>query len=264
MKLPRILIIEDEKPAAEKLQRTILKYNSNLEISGPIDSIKSAVEYLNENLNEIDLIFLDIRLIDGESFSIFEQIEINKPVIFTTAYDTYALEAFKLNSIDYVLKPYTYSEIEKALNKYQKIYNDKTAINPQLPFDVSLLEKFIAQNQKHYKSRFMVKKGEKIKAIDVSEIKLFYADDRDVYLLANDNRRYSVNNKLEEVCELIDPSNFFRVNRTFLVQFSAIIEVIAYSNSRLKLDVGFKFDKDIIVSRDKVNSFKLWLEGDNE
>jgi len=258
----KVLIIEDEKPAADKLQRTILKYDNTIQILGPIDNIKAAVSYLKDNLNDVDLLFLDIRLIDGESFSIFEQIEINKPVIFTTAYDEYALQAFKLNSIDYVLKPYTFDDIERAINKFHKIYDSRTD-SKQLPFDVSILEKLLLQNQNQYKTRFVVRKGEKIKAIETSDIKLFYADDRDVYLVSTDGRRYSVNNKLEEICKLIDPTKFFRVNRTFLVQFGSINEIIAYSNSRLKLDVGFKYDKDIIVSRDKVNDFKKWMEGDS-
>jgi len=258
----KILIIEDEIPAAEKLRRNILKYSTDFEILASIQSIKKAVEFLSENQDSVDLLFLDIRLIDGESFSIFKQIEIDKPVIFTTAYDEYALEAFKLNSIDYILKPYTFSDIKTALDKYQKIYSKIEKIPQQLPFDVLMLEKLLQSNKKHYKNRFVVRKGEKIKAIETAEIKLFYADDRDVYLLSSDNRRYAVNNKLEEVCSLVDPTKFFRVNRTFLVQFDAIVEVIAYSNSRLKLDVGFKFDKDIIVSREKVNEFKSWMEGD--
>ncbi|MBI9066312.1 MAG: response regulator transcription factor [Salinivirgaceae bacterium] len=258
----RILIIEDEKPAADKLERQLKKYNDDFIISGPIESVAEAVKLLELKQNEFDLLFLDIRLIDGESFSIFEKVKINKPVIFTTAYDNYALEAFKLNSIDYILKPYTFDSIKIALDKFYSLSESLSEFSQKPSINMEMIQNLLNANKKQYKTRFMVRKGEKIKAIETDDIKLFYADDRDVYLLSTDNRRYAVNQKLEETCNLVDPKKFFRVNRTFLVQYNAIEEVIAYSNSRLKLNVNFKFDKDIIVSREKVNDFKRWMEGE--
>lgn len=262
MKNLRILIIEDEKPAAAKLERQLLQYSGDFQIKGPIESVAEAIKILEAKQNEFDLLFLDIRLIDGESFSIFEKVKINKPVIFTTAYDNYALEAFKLNSIDYILKPYTFDSIKIALDKFYSLSESLSEYSQKPSINMEMIQNLINGNKKLYKTRFIVRKGEKIKAIETSEIKLFYADDRDVYLLSKDNRRYAVNQKLEETCTLVDPKKFFRVNRTFLVQYDAIEEVIAYSNSRLKLDVNFKFDKEIIVSREKVNDFKRWMEGE--
>lgn len=262
MKNLRILIIEDEKPAAAKLKRQLLQYSENFQIYGPIESVAEAVKLLEHKQDDFDLLFLDIRLIDGESFSIFKKVKIITPVIFTTAYDNFALEAFKLNSIDYILKPYAFDSIKIALDKFYALSESLSAFSPKSSINMEMIQNLITGHKKQYKTRFMVKKGEKIKAIDTSNIKLFYADDRDVYLLSKDNRRFAVNQKLEETCNLVDPKKFFRVNRTFLVQYDAIEEVIAYSNSRLKLDVNFKFDKDIIVSREKVNDFKRWMEGE--
>lgn len=263
MKNLKILIIEDEKPAAAKLERQLLKYNSEFQISGPVESIADAVTILEKKQADFDLLFLDIQLIDGKSFSIFEKVEVKKPVIFTTAYDQFALEAFKLNSIDYILKPYSYENIKTALDKFFQLSQTMVEYSDQPPVNIDLIQQLLGKQQKQYKSRFMVRKGEKIKAIETTDIKLFYADDRDVYLLTRDNRRFAVNQKLEEISALVDPKKFFRVNRTYLVQYDAIEEVIAYSNSRLKLDVDFKFDKEIIVSREKVNEFKRWMEGED-
>lgn len=253
-----IAIIEDEKPAAEKLTKLIKTYDSSYCIFGPFSSISSSVEFLSNNMESIDLLFVDIQLTDGISFSIFEQINIQKPIIFTTAFNEYAIQAFKLNSIDYILKPYNLADIESAFVKYKSLKSSFSDTNQS--FDIKALQEMVSQKP-NYKTRFMVRKGDKIKAIETKQIKLFYADDRDVYLLNDENRRYSVNLNLEEVNKLLDPETFFRVNRTFIVQFNAISEIIAYSNSRLKLDVGFKTDKDIIVSRDKVAEFKKWIEG---
>lgn len=263
MKNLRILIIEDEKPAAQKLERQLLKYNESFIISGPIESVADAVNLLSTEQNNFDLLFCDIRLVDGESFSIFEKIKVDKPVIFTTAYDEFALEAFKLNSIDYILKPYTFDNIKIALDKFYQLSESMAGFAAQSNVSMEMIQQLLEGQKKQYKTRFMVRKGEKIRAIETSDIKLFYADDRDVYLLTRDNRRYAVNQKLEETTNMVDPKKFFRVNRTFLVQYDAIEEVIAYSNSRLKLDVAFKFDKDIIVSREKVNDFKRWMEGED-
>lgn len=259
----RILIIEDEKPAVEKLTSILLKYNSKFSIVKNTISINESVEFLKSNLNSIDLIFLDIQLTDGLSFSIFEKIKITKPVIFTTAYNEYALKAFQLNSIDYILKPYIFEDIKKALDKFFNFKNVIQEKDESEQFDIEFIKKVIAQEKSPiYKERFMVRKGEKIKAIDTSDIKLFYADDRDVYLISSENRTFAVNHKLEEVEKMLDPKKFFRVNRTYIVQFVAINEIIAYSNSRLKIDTNCRLDKEIIVSREKVGAFKRWIEGE--
>lgn len=257
-----VLIIEDEKPAAEKLERLLKKYQPAINISGPIVSVEGAVAVLTEKADNFDLVFLDIRLIDGESFTIFKQVEVNLPVIFTTAYNQYAIEAFKLNSIHYLLKPYSFDDLKQALDKFYKVSHVKKSAPAPPQVDMELLQQLIQSPEKKYKSRFMVRKGEKIKTLDTNQIKAFYADDRDVFLLSDDNRRFSVQQKMEELEQVLNPKQFFRVNRTYIVQVNAINEIIAYSNSRLKIDVGFSFDKEIIVSREKVPSFKKWMEGE--
>lgn len=262
MQILRALLIEDEKPAAAKLERLIKQYDEAIQITGPIESIHDAVSTLQADKDAFDLLFLDIQLVDGKSFEIFNQIKIDVPIIFTTAYDEFAIEAFKHNSIDYILKPYNFDAIKTALDKFYRINSHKTQAKAETKIDLSLIEQLLNKSEKQYKKRFMARKGDKLKAVETENIKLFYADDRDVYLITMDNKRYAVNQKLEEIDGLVDPTRFFRVNRSFLVHFNGIKEVIAYSNSRLKLDVDFKYDKDIIVSREKVNIFKLWLEGE--
>lgn len=253
----KVLIIEDEVPAAEKLQRYLSKYDTSIEVAGVLNSVRAAVEWLQVNQAQIDLIFMDIQLIDGLSFQIFQQVEVRKPVIFTTAFNEFALDAFKVNSIDYLLKPITFTDLSGSLKKFQSL---KEQFNWTPEQNVRIQQAF-STPQKDYKNRFMVKLGEHIRSITSDNIVVFYADGRDVFLVTNQLRKFIIDYTLESLDEILDPKLFFRLNRTFIVNINAIKDVIVYSNSRLKIILNVEFDKEIIVSREKVGEFKEWFDG---
>ncbi|WP_397446834.1 LytR/AlgR family response regulator transcription factor [Polaribacter sp. R77954] len=247
-----IVIIEDEQLAAEKLERYLLKYKSDLKIIAVLSSISDAVNWFATNQN-YDVVFMDIQLTDGLSFKIFNQTKINKPVIFTTAFDEYAVDAFKVNSIDYVLKPITFTDISKAMNKLKLM---QTLFNP-----VALSKVVEVVQQKKEKDRFLVRLGNHIHSIKTEEIALFFAEGRTVYLVTKAGKKFIIDFKLEDLKNLLNSHVFFRVNRSFIINITAIKDVIVYSNSRLKIMLIVKLDKEIIVSREKVSAFKTWLEG---
>ena len=249
----KVVIIEDELLAVDKLERYLLKYNSNIVIIEKFSTISESVNWFQSN-KEYDVVFMDIQLTDGLSFEIFNQTQITKPVIFTTAFDEYAIDAFKVNSIDYILKPITFTDVSKAMSKLtemQKVFSDnKTLVN---------VVNQIAE--KKTKDRFLVRLGNHIHSIKSTEISLFYADGRTVYLITNTKRKYILDYKLESLEEVLNPPGFFRVNRTFIVNISDIQDVLVYSNSRLKITSKVFNEKEIIVSREKVNAFKSWFAG---
>ena len=249
----RIVLIEDESLAAEKLERYLLKYDDTIEIVSTLSSISEAVIWFEKN-NDFEVVFMDIQLTDGLSFEIFNQIKINKPVIFTTAFDEYAIDAFKVNSVDYILKPITFTDVSKAMNKLksmQTLFSSNKVIDDV----VKTITKI------KIKDRFLVRLGNHIHSIKANEISLFYADGRTVYLVTNENKKFILDYKLEDLFLVLDQSEFFRVNRTFIVNINAIKDVIVYSNSRLKISPKTIIEKEIIVSREKVSAFKNWFEG---
>ena len=247
-----IVIIEDEQLASEKLERYLLKYSSEISIISVLTSISDAVKWFQNNIN-YDVVFMDIQLTDGLSFEIFNQVKINKPVIFTTAFDEYAVDAFKVNSIDYVLKPITFTDISKAMSKLKSM---------QSLFNVNDVKKVVEViHQKKEKDRFLVRLGNHIHSIKTEEIALFYAEGRTVYLVTKENKKFIIDFKLEDVNNLLNAKLFFRVNRSFIININAIKDVIVFSNSRLKITPKVTTDKEIIVSREKVSAFKTWLEG---
>jgi len=253
-----VLIIEDEVPAAEKLERYLLKYDSATVIAARLNSVADAVAWLRDHQEQVDLIFMDIQLMDGLSFQIFQQVQVRKPVIFITAFNEFALDAFKVNSIDYLLKPITFTDLSNSLKKLE-------SLREQLQWSDSktrqLSDVFSSNKTKDYKTRFMVKLGDHIRSITADQISLFYADGRDVYLVTVQNRKFIVDYTLETLEDLLDPTVFYRVNRTFILNIHAIKDVMMYSNSRLKISLTQEFDKEIIVSREKVNPFKEWFDG---
>ena len=252
----KVLIIEDEIPAAEKLERYLMRYDPDTEVVDKLNSVKAAVSWLKIRQQEIDLILLDIQLIDGKSFSIFDQVEVTVPIIFTTAFDDYAIKAFDVNSIAYLLKPITFDDLTTALDKYRKLQKkDKNELMHMSEVLKSL------NNTKTYKTRFMVKIGEHIRSVTTDHIAMFYADGRNAYIVNFDERHLIIDYKLEELEDLLNPEHFFRANRTFIVSINAIKDVLVYSNSRLKIITEIKLDKDIIVSREKVGAFKQWFDG---
>lgn len=259
--MKHILIIEDEVPAAEKLIHFVRKFDQTLLIHGPIPSIEEAIHWLNNPKNKSDLIFMDIYLADGPCFDIFKQTEIQQPIIFTTAYNEYALEAFKHNSIAYLLKPISYSDFSDGMQQFKRMQTVFSGSQTTQASILELLSNISTKATPTYKSRFMVKSGERIRSIPLEDIAIFYAEGRTAFLYTNTQRKYIVDYTLAELESILDPALFFRVNRSFLVQISAIQEVLQYSNSRLKLALHVGNDFEIIVSREKVPFFKAWFDG---
>lgn len=254
----KVLIVEDEVPAAEKLTRYLHKYDQNIEVLNRLDSVKSASEWLESHQQDLDVIFMDIQLVDGKSFEIFNKVEINKPIIFTTAFDDYAIDAFKVNSIDYLLKPITFDDLSVAIGKLDRL---RESLAKEKTPEIDIRSVLNQLQKKSYKNRFMVKLGDHIKSITTGDISLFYAEGRTVYLVTNENRKFIIDFKLEELEDMLDPAEFFRLNRSFIVNINAIDDVVVYSNSRLRISPNIDFDKEIIVSREKVNPFKEWFSG---
>lgn len=253
-----VLIVEDETPAVEKLVRYLQRYSPAILVIQVCDSIAHTVSWLTAHQSEIDLIFMDIQLKDGVSFSIFSQVKVQKPVIFITAYNEFALEAFKVNSIDYILKPVTFDDLQAGLEKFES-FRAQFVVN-DLRID-SLKALAEGSGPKTYKSRFMVKVGDHIRSITTDQILIFYADGRDVYLVTTQSRKFIIDFTLEALEEVLDPALFFRVNRTYILHINNIQDVVMYSNSRLKIATQPAWDKEIIVSREKVGEFKDWFDG---
>ena len=253
----RALIIEDEKPAAEHLQRLISQVDSKTEISLVIPSVDEAVAWFSNNPMP-DLIFLDVQLSDGLSFEIFDRVDITCPVIFTTAYEEYAVKAFKYNSIDYLLKPVSLADLKNALNRFASAGNNSMDSSIQvLRFKVDQVMRSLTNK---FKSRFVVNVGMHLKAIETSNIALFYSLEKSTFILENTGKTYDINYSLEQVEKLVDPAQFFRISRKHIVNIDAIADIISYSASRLKLKVSNSRDDDILVSRSKIAEFRKWLE----
>ncbi len=254
----KVIIVEDEVPAAEKLERYLQKYDSSIQVIAKFDNVAGTVSWLKENQNSIDLIFMDVQLIDGLSFQIFQQTQVTRPVIFTTAFNEFALDAFKVNSIDYLLKPITFTDLSSSLKKLETLRQQFQWGNEQTE---KVQQAFSGMKTKEFKNRFMVKLGEHIRSITADQISVFYADGRDVYLVTTQGRKFIIDYTLEALEDILDPAIFYRLNRTFIVNINAIKDVLVYSNSRLKITLQQEFDKEIIVSREKVAEFKEWFDG---
>lgn len=251
----KVLIIEDEKPSARRLQRMLVE--QDIEVLSMLHSVEEAVDWFSSNEHP-DLILLDIQLSDGLSFEIFEQVEVKSAIIFTTAYDEYALKAFKLNSIDYLLKPIDEDELIAAINKYK---NNTVERNQQLQVDINQIKKLLVNPlDKNYKERFTVKIGQHLKMIPLDEIECFYSENKGTYIFTSDGRDYLIDKSLEQLDEVLDPTKFFRVSRKFFVNINKIKDIISYTNSRLKIILNAFDTHEIIVSREKVRDFKNWLE----
>ncbi|GAA4820240.1 LytTR family DNA-binding domain-containing protein [Algivirga pacifica] len=250
----KVVIVEDEPLAQVELIRLLNACEQTVEVVESLDSIEDTVDWLQVNPMP-DLLFLDIQLSDGLSFSIFEQLEITCPVIFTTAYDEYAIRAFRVNSIDYLLKPVEQEQLQQALDKYELLQSQYSAV------DYTVL-KDLMKGPKSYKDRFAVTLGERIVHVGIDEVAYFYADNSVVYLQTTSPKRYIVNYKLEQLEQLLNPRDFFRVNRTYLVALKSIESVHKYFNSRLLLQLMPATKEEVLVSRARVSSFMDWLEGE--
>jgi DNA-binding LytR/AlgR family response regulator len=251
----RILIVEDEPQAAQRLSTLVNELLPGVDIVAKIDSVKKSVEWLSKNLHP-DLILMDIQLADGLSFEIFENVDVRSPVIFTTAYDEYALKAFKVNSIDYILKPVDKEELRNAIEKLHGL--KKSDADNQIA--LQNIQEAVRLLTKKFKTRFVIKVGEHLRTIEVSAIRFFYSQEKTTFGVTDDNRQYILDFTLEELEEMVDPSDFFRINRKYFVSSSAIQDIINYSNSRLRLVLKNCSDNDVIVARERVQEFKSWLD----
>ncbi|TRX63199.1 LytTR family DNA-binding domain-containing protein [Carboxylicivirga sp. M1479] len=255
----RVLIIEDEKPAVDNLKHLLNRYDNSIEVVGELDSIQASVEWFSNPLNTVDLVFMDIHLSDGLSFEIFNKTQLNLPVIFTTAYNEYAIQAFKVNSIDYLLKPLDYDDLFSAMEKLESLRENLSSASQRIKLEE--LNEALLHYRKTYKERFMVKLGERIKSVTSDKIVLFYAEGRNAFILTSKGNRYIIDYKLEELEELLNPGTFYRISRSFIVNINHIQDVLVHSNSRLKIQFEQPFDREVIVSREKVNHFKNWFSG---
>ena len=248
-----IIIIEDEKPAARLLQRKVEKFGLN--VNTMLHSVEEAIHWFQNN-NHPDLIFLDIQLSDGLSFEIFEIIDIKSAVIFTTAYDEYALRAFKLNSIDYLLKPIDEDDLQVAINKFKS----RSQTTQNLALDFEMIKKMLVNPvEKEYKKRFTVKVGQQLKLIDIKDVECFFSQDKGTYLHTLDNRDYLLDVTLENLETELDAKDFFRISRKFIIPLKGIREIQMHSNSRLKLILSTYKDDEVIVARERVGDFKEWI-----
>jgi len=250
----KVIVIEDEKLAAERLTDMIHQYDSNIEVVARLDSVKRSVEWFN-NQNHPDLAFFDIQLSDGLSFEIFEKTVVNCPVIFTTAFNEYAIRAFKVNSVDYLLKPIDNEELNAAIEKFKKNYSGNEVAHQQEVFDRVL--HLLTNN---HKKRFVIKVGEHIRSIATDNILYFYSLEKATFLHTVDDHNYVIDYSLEQVEELVDPARFFKINRKYMITIESIDDIITYSNSRLKIELKHSDDQDVIVAREKVKQFKRWLD----
>ncbi len=249
----KILIVEDETLASKKLQLLIEKLIPDFNIVGSAKSIEDAVSIIETN--EVDLGFFDIQIEDGLSFDIFDRTKINFPVIFTTAFNEYAIKAFKLNSIDYLLKPISENELKNALSKFDSIWNkSENTISSSV---IEEMKQLLAGN---YKERFTVRIGNKIEIINVSDICYFHSFEKGTYARTIENRDNLLDTTLENIFPLLNPKYFFRISRKYIVNIKHIKDIYAYSNSRLRVNTHIKSTDELIVSREKVRAFKEWLE----
>lgn len=248
----KVLIIEDERLAAQKLIRLLEEIDPKIEILSVIGAVEQAINWLTTNPAP-DLIFMDIQLEDGISFEIFENTEIKTPVIFTTAYDEYTLRAFKVNSVDYLLKPIVSDDLQAALRKFNTFHCEKE--------DYHRIESIIRQLQPKTKERFLIKIGEHYRSIPIPSIHCFFILERNTFLLTDKGKSYPIDYSLDMLEQMVDPNLFFRVSRNFIVNFNAIRDIIVYSSSRLKIVVANWTEKEeILVSRERVTKFKEWMD----
>lgn len=255
----KILIIEDEAPAAKRLEKMIKDVIPDCIILDSIVSVASAVKWLQSN-PQPELIISDIQLADGLSFEIFKTVPTICPIIFTTAFDQYAIEAFKVNSVDYLLKPVKQADLETAINKLRQISNKAQA--PALDIN-KLLQALAPSNTTNYKSRFAVKFGEHLRTIETKEVAYFYTEDKINFLTTKEGRRYTIDYNLDSLETMLDPAIFFRINRQYIICIHAIAEMFSYSKSRVLIKLNPAAKHETIVSTERSGDFKLWL-GDNK
>jgi DNA-binding LytR/AlgR family response regulator len=254
-----ILIVEDEDLAVKKLKKTLFSIDETANVVGEADSIKTTVSWLENNPSP-DLILMDIELADGQSFEIFNHVSVKSPVIFITSYDEYALKAFKVNSVDYLLKPVQKEDLQSALEKYKqmkKVYAEKETSSISIDALVKELQQKL--QTKDYRKRFLVKHGQKLVSVEVDEIAYFFSDGRLNFFKTFDNRKFVLDYTMDELNEMLDPDQYFRISRSFFISVNSVAQIHDYFGNRLMLQLKPESDKEAIVSREKVSDFKNWL-----
>jgi two-component system, LytTR family, response regulator LytT len=254
----QVLIVEDEELAVRKLKRLLALVRPEAKVVGELDSIESTVQWLNSSPSP-DIILMDIELVDGQSFSVFERTTVKCPVIFITSYDEYAIQAFNVNSVSYLLKPVEEEDLKLALNKFDQVKAYYSTQSPLFSID-SLLEDLQSRLQpKNYKNRFLVKQGSKLVTLDVKEIAYFFSEDGLNFIRTQDNRKMIIDYTLEELKQSLNPSDFFLINRSYLISAKAIQKIESYFGQRLTLQLQPVSEKSVIISREKVTAFKEWI-----
>jgi len=249
----KVLIIEDEHLASDKLTRMLSDIDPNIQIVSILESVEASANWLSNNTPP-DLIFMDIQLDDGISFEIFDTVKINVPIIFTTAYNEYAIKAFKVNSIDYLLKPFTMDDLRSAFEKYKQLHGA-----PSLQSDK--IDLLYQQLVKDYKTRFFVKIGTHFHSVSTDEIACFFIRERATFIKTIVGKNLDVDYSLDQIQKMVNPANFFRINRNYVININSISDIISYSSNRLKIVLkNFEHLDDLLVSRDKTSDFKGWLD----
>jgi DNA-binding LytR/AlgR family response regulator len=249
----RVIIIEDEIPAANRLAKMLQSITDEMDVVKKIDSVEAAVKFLGTT-EDIDLIFMDIQLADGLSFDIFEQTSVKAPVIFTTAFDQYTLKAFKVNSIDYLLKPIDEKELGKAVEKYRQLYDKKENV-----FSEKIMKLMQEMNSARFKERLLIKRGQQLSYLKTAATAYCYADGKLCYAVDFSSNKFLLENNLSQLEEQLEPNKFFRINRHLLVNIEAVSKVHTWLGGRLKLELIPSANADTVVSRERVNGFKEWL-----
>lgn len=257
MKRLSVLIVEDEPHAQKELKRLLTNSGHDIHVLECIDSVEDAIDWINKN-PEPDIMFFDIQLSDGLSFEIFKHIKTKTPIIFTTAFDEYAIQAFKVNSIDYLLKPVKQHELNAALEKFHSLAI--TEKNETTGLSIKQIEKLLEINKPRFKSRFITKIGDQIKHISINDIAYFKAEDNEVLIITANNKRYFIDYSLEQLNSMLDPDLFFRANRTYILNISSINKISKYFNSRIHLDLNPVTEENVLISRVKVPDFLNWIE----
>ncbi|WP_020598718.1 LytR/AlgR family response regulator transcription factor [Spirosoma panaciterrae] len=253
-----VVIIEDESLTAKRLESLLQKYDPTIHVLAKLPSVAEAVDWFNESHPSVELVFMDIHLEDDLGFRIFEQTSLTTPVIFTTAYDEYMIQAFKVNSIDYLLKPINYDELVAAIEKFKALKKQfgQTGSAPDIETLLNLIGK---SRQTDYKDRFMITVGTKIRSIETSEIAYFFLEEKVVFLVTKDGLNLPVDYSLDKLTQLLNPRQFFRISRQFLVSLPAIQTIHTFSAGKLKLDLQPKSRQEVFVSGDRMTEFKEWL-----
>lgn len=250
----KVLIVEDETPAANRLAKLLQQNCDGAEVVNKVDSVEAAVQYFNAQPAP-DLVFMDIQLADGLSFDIFEQVQVKTPVIFTTAFDQYTLRAFKVNSIDYLLKPIDEAELQQALEKYYSLYQTKQPVN----FSEKMMQLMQEMNLVKYKERLLIKRGQQLSYLKTEKTAYCYADGKLCFAVDFDGNKFLLENNLSQLEEQLQPDTFYRINRHLLVNIEAVKKVHTWLGGRLKVEVLPATTAETIVSRERVNGFKEWL-----